>query len=798
MNLKKNIIYIFILLTLDIIIFLSGFYNVLLKYINISLLTILFITINLLLYFFLTTNQIINSKKKLENILNKIKQTSGDYSDLVQRLPVESNDKIGQISKNFNIFIAKIHNIIFKVKNVSKETKNISQELKASSYETATALEEFVATIKSIEEREQLLDNNVNRAQNNSEEIRNAIIKIVNRIKDQNDDLDQSKSVIDKTIASINNLNVISGKKKDQILKLSEFIKKSEEDMKQTIDSINEISESAQVIDNLIRVINELNIQTNMLSMNAAIEAAHAGDAGRGFAVVADEIKKLSETTTNKSKDISSYLKNIITKIQQSSQLTEKTNISFKTMINDILDVSQSMADIITNLREISNDTSQITSSLNILFDTSKEIYNDSKIIDEKSEIINTLMKDVLSLSNQSTNSIKELNLGIQEIKTSTDYIFNSVNKNSENIKIIDQEIEKFNIIDTSKLKSSDGQPLILWNKKEKIIPKRPDNPKKYPETDERHWYDMEYAGWGVIKTNIPKSNVDGSKGKTIILLQFCDHPYHISYRLGCKKICDTFGINLISYQAKYSVEIQEKQVDKAIKQKPDLIIISPIDEKACVDWFKKINQANIPLICSNTLPDNEGFKYILSWTGPDDWAQFRLLAKKFAELMNKKGGYCILRHVPGNSNYYSRTYSILTELIKIAPEMKCLDMQPAIEKNEAKKIVLKWIEKFGNNLNGIVFSDPADGSIGLCEAIHEKNREDIIRVSSGNSKITQDLVKEGKLHAITFQSAESDGAIAVETAIDWFNGLDIASVKYLPMGIITKENVEHYYPAQW
>ena len=85
-----------------------------------------------------------------------------------------------------------------------------------------------------------------------------------------------------------------------------------------------------------------------------------------------------------------------------------------------------------------------------------------------------------------------------------------------------------------------------------------------------------------------------------------------------------------------------------------------------------------------------------------------------------------------------------------------------------------------------------------MCDAVKKAGRTDIGLVSSGNSNITQDLVSNGCRHAITLQSAEADGALAMEVAVDWFNGIDIKPLYYLPMEVITAENVREYYPPQW
>ena len=283
-----------------------------------------------------------------------------------------------------------------------------------------------------------------------------------------------------------------------------------------------------------------------------------------------------------------------------------------------------------------------------------------------------------------------------------------------------------------------------------------------------------------------------------MILLESCDHPYHGAYKAGCAKLAASFGVRLETLNANYSPELQARQVDEAIRRKPDLIILTPTSVKESTAWFKKINERGIPVIGSNMTPNDEGFKYILGWTGPDDWGQFRLLAREFADMMGKTGAFAIVRHAKGNSNYFSRTHSILTELKTIAPEMECLAMESALKEDETRELVSGWLKKYGTALKGLCFSDPGNGALGLCKAVSDAGRDDIIVVSSGNSLVTQDLVKSGQIRAITFQSAEGDGALAMEMAIDWFNGMAIEPIRYLPMGLIKRENVEAYYPAQW
>ena len=175
------------------------------------------------------------------------------------------------------------------------------------------------------------------------------------------------------------------------------------------------------------------------------------------------------------------------------------------------------------------------------------------------------------------------------------------------------------------------------------------------------------------------------------------------------------------------------------------------------------------------------------------------LYRNRFAELMNYEGGYGIVQHRPGGSPFFSRTYSFVTELKQIAPKMKLLAKQTTdLEAEKTMQVVSDWITRFGAEFKGIVSADDSGAQIGINEAVRTAHREDIVRVSAGNSKVGMDFIQAGTLHAITYQSAESDGAIAMQLAAEWFSGKEIPGVRYLPIRIITKDTVTEYLPPQW
>ena len=349
---------------------------------------------------------------------------------------------------------------------------------------------------------------------------------------------------------------------------------------------------------------------------------------------------------------------------------------------------------------------------------------------------------------------------------------------------------------------ATDGQPLIVLDDTPLVPPKRPADPSALPKEDPLHWYDMEYAGWATTgRAQMPVSPGDGPAGKRVVCLRHMDHPYTTAYTRGMQRIADAYGIKLKTLTAgNADVNIQSQQVDHCINVKPDLVIIFPVDATAVVPMLRRLNRAGIPVIASNLLPIDEGMKYVLTWTGPDDWGQFRMLAREFAERMNYQGAYAVVQHMPGGSCFFSRTWSVISELKKIAPKMKCLEMQTTkLEPEKSTQVVSDWLTKYGKELKGIVSADDSGAQTGINEACKNMNREDIIRVAAGNSKVGMDFIKAGTLHAITYQSPEADGALPMKIAADWFSGKPIArTVYYLQKQIITKENVDKFLPAQW
>jgi ribose transport system substrate-binding protein len=362
--------------------------------------------------------------------------------------------------------------------------------------------------------------------------------------------------------------------------------------------------------------------------------------------------------------------------------------------------------------------------------------------------------------------------------------------------------------VDTSKLLSADNQLLLAPSTDNRKVPTRPASPDALPETNPLHWYDMEWAGWSVTPTNIPKSPMDGAIGKKVIMIVHGDHPWTTACILGAKKVADAYKWDFKALSPNWDKTVQDQMIDQAINEKPDMILLIPLDAKGAVQQARKINAAGIPLHMFNTLPDNAALNYSLGWTGPDDFGQFRLLARAWADALKKANpgatsiGVAYVQHAPGGSPYFARSFGPISELSTYAPQIKTLEKAsptPAtFDANTTMQLVSDWLTKYGKDLKGICASDDSAQSLGIFQALEKAGRTDVIVVAAGNSKQGMDLVKDGKLFGITYQTAEGDGALSAQAAADWFNGKGYAFRKNLAQHVITKADVAKFYPPQW
>ena len=715
------------------------------------------------------------------------------------RLPVYKHFELSYLGKSFNVLLAKIHAVIFQLKSIALRGAEIGGELAAGSEEIAASVEESARTIESISGNSRALAERAISARGSIGNIRTSIDGIVESIAAQANMIGQSSAAVEQLIASIGSLNVSAQSRAGFLERIRELTVVGEQSMADSLDAMKRVEESVGSISEIVGVITSIAGQTDLLAMNAAIEAAHAGSAGRGFSVVAEEIRKLSEATSGNVADIRSDLAGIVDGIAESTRLVSGSDVAIREMAEGMRDLASALAEILTGLKEMSAGTAEITAALGRMKDESAAIRDSSLEIASRSESIGGQVEDISGLSDENASGIAEIGVGLREVSTAMQRIAALSAENTGNLKIMQGNLEDFTIIDASTLKSSDGQALVQWNRETKKVPPRPQGVEAFDEWDERHWYDMEYAGWGVVKLEMPASTADGASGKRVITVLPGQHPYFGAYARGMSCLAEAFGVEVDIRTGDWDPGTQREITLRAIKERPDLIVGSPGEAESSLEWIEAAYRAGVPMLISTAQPAIEGYSYILGFTGFDDWGSHRHLARDLAARLEGKGGYCVVGHKSGTSQFFARTWGFQTEIRKVAPAMRCLgSASTELDRARTRELVASWLREHGESLSAIFVADSFNPLLGAVEAIDASGRRDIVVYATGNNKVSLGLMKERKVHGIRWESAEADGALALETAIDYFNGLEVAPVRYLPAKVIKPEEVEAYFPAQW
>jgi methyl-accepting chemotaxis protein len=317
--------------------------------------------------------------KGLKQANERLRIIAEGDADLTQLLQIGSRDEVGQLADSFNTFTGSLREIVRHVQDSAGEGREVAETLSANVEEISAALDEILATVTSIDQQSQTLSSLSTNTSDSMAAISEALEMVNSQTEEETAAVEESSAAVEEMVASIRNISKLATERSDMADTLSEMARKGEDQMNVTLTDIEGISVSADSIKDVVTVIDGISSRINLLAMNAAIEAAHAGDAGRGFAVVADEIRKLAESTGTNAKSISGSVGEIISKIRDTADRSRQTGDSIWEIVSGSADVSATLREILSALEELGRGTNQITEALDHL-NTASHTVRDSAV----------------------------------------------------------------------------------------------------------------------------------------------------------------------------------------------------------------------------------------------------------------------------------------------------------------------------------------------------------------------------------------------------------------------------------
>ena len=315
--------------------------------------------------------QISGPLKRVTSLLRDVAEGEGD---LTKRMPITSQDEIGQLSHWFNTFMDKLQRIISELAGVAEHVASASEEISSSATQQAESAETQRDQTTQVATAMRQMSSTVLQVSDNSN-------KAAEASRQAADTARRGGAIVDETLTKMREIA---------------------ESVRGTAKKMEELGKSSDQIGRIIGVIDDIADQTNLLALNAAIEAARAGEQGRGFAVVADEVRKLAERTTTATKEIAQMIKNIQDETKTAVSAMEEGNKQVEVGVKSTAQAGDSLKEIIHMAEQVGDMITHIATAATEQSSATEEVNNNV-------EAIAKLVKESASGAQQSAKACQDL-----------------------------------------------------------------------------------------------------------------------------------------------------------------------------------------------------------------------------------------------------------------------------------------------------------------------------------------------------------------------------------------------------
>ena len=378
---------------------------------------------------------------RLETLLGKI--AAGDLTD---RIKVKRNDEIGRLMTHLNMATEHSHTMLAALREEADKMTAIGSDLSSNMEETSAAVKQISSNATTVKEKALMQAAGVTETAATGEQIQGKLSLLVKGITRQSESITQSSALITSTAENMLRINKILSQNDELIKTVYGQMKAGTDGARAANEFVKKIAERSEALLEASQVIQNIASQTNLLAMNAAIEAAHAGESGKGFAVVADEIRKLAEESNMQGKQIGAVIKESTEIIAQVSEAGIQAEKTFTDVYGLISNISKKEDSIVNLMREQEENGTQVLSAIETINKVTRDVSSASVEMLEGGKQITAEMQKLAEITRETTDSMTEIASGAEQITDAVEEVVSLAEQNKTSIEHLAQEVNKFKI----------------------------------------------------------------------------------------------------------------------------------------------------------------------------------------------------------------------------------------------------------------------------------------------------------------------------------------------------------------
>ena len=366
--------------------------------------------------------------------------------DLHSRIYVGTFDDFGIIMSEMNLLMDSLRVFLLNLKNEIKSVDSSAEELMGLTETSSADINQIVDKFKSMSKESNNQADLLASVNEGVAKLSSDAVKVSDFTGFQYKSEKDNEKSMTEMVDNFKSITGLIAKAQNLSNALTDESVSGSEEVKKTQSVINGITEMSKRMIEVIKVIQSVASQTNLLAMNAAIEAAHAGEAGKGFSVVADEIRKLSESTQRSTKDISKLINEISKSMGEGSENMELTSNAFNKIQKEIQEQSRVVAEISKTMAQQSADANSILSSTNVVVKQIGEVSDLTKNQANYTEEIMHDLTEVVSLTGQVNDSVSQSESVVKTFSESFSTVRAKAEANKQSVLAITAELDKFKL----------------------------------------------------------------------------------------------------------------------------------------------------------------------------------------------------------------------------------------------------------------------------------------------------------------------------------------------------------------